>query len=206
MTLTALGISASPRANGNSDLLVREALRGCEEAGAQTEFLRLGDYRIGACTECNTCQKTGVCVLQDDYQGILDRLLEVDRLVFATPVFFMAVSAQAKLFIDRGQALWARKHLLHLPLFQPRRDRRAMVVAVGGSRSTRQFDGIRRTMQSYFECVEIAYVSTLFVNQVDAAGAVRRHATALPEAFRLGAALADAASPAQRATQVELFG
>lgn len=205
MTLSVLGISASPRARGNSDILVQEALRGSAQAGAQTEFLRLVDYDIRACTECNTCQQTGACVVRDDYRHILKKLLAADRLVFATPVFFMAVSAQAKLLIDRGQALWARKHLLAQPLFEPKRDRRAIVMAVGGSRSTRQFDGIRRTMQSYFECLEMDYVSSLFVNQVDEQGAILQHPTALQEALRLGQLLADPAGPSPPLGQVELF-
>lgn len=205
MTLKVLGLSASPRANGNSDILVREALRGCEQAGAQADFVRLVDYRIGACTECNACLKTGVCVLRDDYESVLQKLLDADRLVFATPVFFMAVSAQGKLFIDRGQSLWARKHLLGKPLFEPSRDRRALVIAVGGSRSKRQFEGIRRTMQSYLECLDMDYVSSLFVNQADEQGAVLQHPTALQEAFRLGRLLAQVAPATGQKIQVELF-
>lgn len=205
MTVKALAISGSPRVEGNSDILAQQALHGCEQAGASIEFLRLTDFRIGACTECDRCQRTGVCVLRDDYAGLLEKLLAADRLIFATPVFFMAVSAQAKLLIDRGQALWARKHILAKPLFEPQRDRRALVIAVGGSRSKRQFDGIGRTMRSYFECLEIDYVSSLFVNQIDERGAVRRHQGALDEATRLGRLLADATPTADKEVRVELF-
>ncbi len=205
MTLTVLGIGASPRLNGNSDVLLQEALRGCEQAGAQVESLRLVDYNIQGCTECNTCQRTGVCVLRDDYETLLKKLLDADRLVFATPVFFMAVSAQAKLLIDRGQSLWARKHVLRKPLFEPSRDRRAMIIAVGGSRSKKQFEGIRRTMQSYLECMEVNCVSNLFVNQVDEQGSVLRHAAALDEAFRLGEHLVDEVRPPEQPVLVELF-
>ncbi|MHC4457676.1 MAG: flavodoxin family protein, partial [Planctomycetota bacterium] len=58
MNLKVLGISASPRANGNSDLLLREAISGAQSEGAQIEYLRLSDFNIAPCTECNSCYKT----------------------------------------------------------------------------------------------------------------------------------------------------
>jgi multimeric flavodoxin WrbA len=108
MSLKVLGISTSPRREGNSDLLLRQALSGAREAGSVVEYLRLCDYRIQGCRECYNCSATGVCSTKDDYQPILDKMLEADRVILATPVFFMTVSAQAKLLIDRGQCLWVR--------------------------------------------------------------------------------------------------
>lgn len=94
----------SPRREGNSDLLLRQALSGAQQAGSAVEYLRLCDYRIAGCRECYNCSATGYCSTKDDYQPILDKMLEADRLILATPVFFMTVSAQAKLLIDRGQS------------------------------------------------------------------------------------------------------
>ncbi|MHC4418948.1 MAG: flavodoxin family protein [Planctomycetota bacterium] len=143
MSIKVLGISASPRANGNSDLLLKQALAGAESANAQTEYIRLADFNIAPCIECNACYKTGTCAVQDDYQLISAKMLEADRLIFATPIFFMTVSAQAKLLIDRCQCLWAHKYILKEPLVQTTgRDRRAMAIAVGGSKSKNMFDSI----------------------------------------------------------------
>ena len=108
MAVRVLGISTSPRARSNSDALLRRALDGAESTGAEVEYLRLADFNIGPCIECNACYKTGVCAVRDDYQKVLSKMTEADRLVFATPVFFMSVCAQAKMLIDRGQCLWAR--------------------------------------------------------------------------------------------------
>jgi len=110
--MKVLGISTSPRIRGNSDLLLREALAGAESTGAQVEYVNLGSYKIGPCIECNACLTTGQCRVQDDYQSMLKKILDADRLVFATPVFFMSVCAQAKNLIDRGQCLWAHKYVL----------------------------------------------------------------------------------------------
>jgi multimeric flavodoxin WrbA len=207
MSLQVLGISTSPRADGNSDRLLKEALRGAEDAGGRTEYFSLRGFTIAPCVECNSCHKTGLCRVEDGFQAVFEKLLSADRLVFATPIFFMTVSAQAKLLIDRCQCLWARKYVLKAPLFpEGRRDRRGLVIAVGGSRNTKMFDSVALTMKYWFDALEIDYFANLFVNQVDGAGDIRRHPRALAEARRLGAALADANAPVPaKPAEVKLF-
>jgi len=195
MSMKVLGISASPRIDGNSDLLLQRALAGAQSADAVTEYIRLRDFDISPCIECNACYKTGKCVIEDDYQLISAKMLDADRLIFATPIFFMAVSAQAKLLIDRCQCLWAHKYVLKEPLFPAARDRRAMVIAVGGSKSKKMFDCIRMTMKYYLDALEMHYSANLFVNKMEDRGMIKEHPTALEEAFRLGAELVTAASP-----------
>jgi multimeric flavodoxin WrbA len=206
MSLRVLGISTSPRANSNSDLLCRKALAGAAAAGAEVEYVRMSDLNIGPCTECDACYATGVCTLGDDYERILSKMLEADRLIFATPIFFMSVCAQAKMLIDRGQCLWARKYVLKKPPTTGGRDRRALVIAVGGSKSKKMFESIRLTMQSYFDSLDIRYAGNLFVNSVDGPGQIEEHPTAADEAFRLGHQLASAGTPApERPIDVELI-
>ena len=187
MTVKVLGISASPRIEGNSDLLLRQALAGAESAGAQTEYVRLCDLNIAACRECNFCYKTGKCSVEDDYQMLSSKMLEADRLIFATPMFFMTVCAQAKLLIDRCQCLWAHKYVLKEPLLQTTdRDRRAMVIAVGGTKSKKMFDSVRLTMKYFLEVLDMHYTANLFVNNMEALGQIKKHPSAMNEAFHLG--------------------
>ncbi len=195
MNLRVLGISTSPRNMGNSDVLLRHALAGAESAGAKTEYVRLADYKIGPCIECNACYVTGRCSVQDDYQQLLEKMLEADRLIFATPVFYMTVCAQAKMLIDRGQCLWASKYVLKKDLFSTERDRRAMVIAVGGSKSKKQFECVRLTMTAYFDSLQMRYVSSLFVNKIDERGEIEKHPNAIKEAHRLGGELAASSTP-----------
>ena len=206
MVLKVLGISTSPRLKGNSDLLLREALAGAESAGAQIEYLRIADLNIAPCAECNCCYTTGRCRIQDDYPQVLQKILDADRLIFATPVFFATVCAQAKILIDRGQCLWANKYVLKKPLFENGpRDRRALVIAVGGSKSKKQFENIRLTMKSYFDALDVRYIANLFVNKVDARGAIMQHPSALQEAFRLGKDLVAVETPPDKPVDIELI-
>ncbi|MEW6355434.1 MAG: flavodoxin family protein [Planctomycetota bacterium] len=190
MSLKVLGLSASPRIKGNSDLLLGEALAGVESAGAEVERVHLSQLNIAPCVACGACRNTGMCRVQDDYQDLLQKMRDADRLIFATPIFFMAVPAQAKAMIDRCQCLWSRKYVLKQPLFdEVPRYRRGMVIAVGGCKSKKMFDSIRMTMKYYFDVLEIVYFSNLFVNGVDEKGAILKHPRAMQEARRLGVIL-----------------
>jgi multimeric flavodoxin WrbA len=186
MNLKVLGISASPRVDGSSDLLLRQALAGAESAGASIEYIGLRDFRIAPCDESNACYATGKCRIQDDYQLVLQKMLDADRLIFATPIFFMTVCAQAKLLIDRCQCLWAHKYVLKKPLFTNGRDRRAAVIAVGGSKSKKMFESVHLTMQYWFDVLEFDYVADLFINQIDEPSRIKQHPTALNDAYNLG--------------------
>jgi multimeric flavodoxin WrbA len=205
VALKVLGISTSPRREGNSDVLLRQALAGAEQAGCAVESLRLCDYRIEGCRECYACSSTGDCSTQDDYQPILNKMLTADRLILATPVFFLTVSAQAKLLIDRGQCLWVRKTKLHRPLFDPKRDRRGVLIAVGGSRSRKQFECVRQPVRSCFQYLEVDYVGSLCINQVDEKGAILERPDALEKALDLGRMLAGTDRLPERPIRIEMF-
>ena len=205
MNIKVLGISTSPRIKGNSDLLLRRALAGAESAGANTEYLRLPDYKVSPCIECNACYATGLCKVQDDYQQLLKKILDTDHIIFATPIFFMTVCAQAKMLIDRCQCLWAHKYVLKKELTTAGKDRRGMVIAVGGSRSKKQFEYIRLTMKSYFDSLQVHYSANLFVNKIDALGDIEKHPTAMNEAYRLGNQLVDSDTlPSDKPINIEL--
>ena len=205
MSIKVLGISTSPRRDSNSDLLLQQALAGAEAAGAETEYIRLRDLNIAPCVECNSCFKKGVCRVEDDYQMLSSKMLEADRLIFATPIFFMTVCAQAKALIDRCQCLWAHKYVLKQPLITTGRDRRAMVIAVGGTKSKKMFESVRLTAKYFLDVLEMNYTANLFVNNIDEPGQVKQHPSAMEEAFRLGRDLASTnAPPPKKPFNIEL--
>ena len=88
----------------------------------------------------------------------------------------------------------------------PARERRGLVVAVGGSKSKRMFDCIHMTMQYWFDVLDVDYSANLFVNKVDAKGDAEKHPSAVAEARRLGAALViDDSLGGEGPTNVELY-
>jgi len=100
-----LGIVCSPRKNGNTEILVREALKAAEEKGAETELILVSDMDINPCIACDSCISAGACVVEDDMQKIYTAFENADGIIFGTPVYFVNVSAQAKAVIDRTYSL-----------------------------------------------------------------------------------------------------
>lgn len=74
--MKVLGIVFSPRRNGNTEILVREALKGAEEVGAETELITTRDYKINPCDGCESCYETGKCHINDDMQIIMKNFLK----------------------------------------------------------------------------------------------------------------------------------
>lgn len=94
-------ISSSPRKGGNSDTLCDEFIRGAVESGNKTEKIFLKDYNIGYCRGCGVCNGTHKCVQNDDMAQLLNKMVNADAIVLATPVYFYTLDAQLKTFIDR---------------------------------------------------------------------------------------------------------
>lgn len=94
-------ISASPRKNGNSDLLCDQFLKGAQEAGHTVEKINLQNKKINYCLGCGVCNKTHACVQKDDMKPLLDKMVAADVIVLATPVYFYSMDGQLKTFIDR---------------------------------------------------------------------------------------------------------
>jgi multimeric flavodoxin WrbA len=85
-----IGISASRREWGNTDILVRQALKGAAREGAQTRFLRLTDFKIDQCRECLVCLfKDKDCVIKDQLPTLLKVLREADAVVLGSPIHIL---------------------------------------------------------------------------------------------------------------------
>jgi len=52
-----MGIVCSPSKEGNTEILIKEALKGAEEPGAETELIRIADVKISPCDGCESCHK-----------------------------------------------------------------------------------------------------------------------------------------------------
>ncbi|AKB48131.1 hypothetical protein MSKOL_2354 [Methanosarcina sp. Kolksee] len=97
-----LGINASPKGNESKTLqLVKSVLKGAESEGADVELIDLYKLRIEYCTGCGACYATGECPQIDDFEELLDRILNTDGIVFGAPNYINSVPAPMKAFFDR---------------------------------------------------------------------------------------------------------
>jgi multimeric flavodoxin WrbA len=129
--MKVLGIAGSPRRSGNTDLLLAEAMKCAAGNGAEVRTIDVCDLDITPCRHCDDCLETGGCSIDDDMQSVYREIEWADRLVLASPLFFMGITAQMKAMIDRCQALWARKYQLMRPPLGDLRRREGIFIGVG---------------------------------------------------------------------------
>lgn len=100
-------LSGSPRKGGNSDILCDEFAHGAQEAGHAVEKIRVAGKKIQPCSACYYCSDhDGACVHKDDMAEILQKMIDADVIVLASPVYFYSIDAQLKVVIDRTVARW----------------------------------------------------------------------------------------------------
>jgi len=105
-----IGISGSPRAGGNTEFLVKEALAAAEEAGAETEFISLIGKTIHPCDACNSCRQTKSCHIKDDVEQIYAKMEAADGIIIGSPVHFGSATPQIKALIDRAGYIAGRRN------------------------------------------------------------------------------------------------
>jgi len=106
-----VGIACSPRSGGNTEIMVRESLKGVQQAGGETDLYLLADLNVAPCKACGACAEAGGCVVDDDMQKIYAALLKAEGVILGTPVYFVNVSAQAKAVMDRTYAMFLKGKL-----------------------------------------------------------------------------------------------
>ena len=189
--LKVLGIAGSPRRGGNTDMLLAEVMRGAASKGAEVKTIVLNDLKITPCQHCDGCLEAGRCKVMDDMQMAYKELEDADRLVLASPIQFMGITAQTKAMIDRCQALWARKYRLKIPPLGNRRERKGLFISVGGRKVTNLFEPSLVTVKSLFRILDVTYAGELVFSGIDEKGAITKHPDALHQAFLAGQKLVD---------------
>jgi multimeric flavodoxin WrbA len=123
MAKKILGISGSPRKNGNTEKMINYVLSSAPELDYEFETVRLYELDIKPCTACDACKKNGgKCIIKDDLVLLTEKIKSSEILVFGTPVYWWGPSAGFKLFMDRWYAnglsasLKGKKIIIVIPL------------------------------------------------------------------------------------------
>jgi len=107
-------ISASPRKEkSNTFILAKEVLRGCAGESVDTGIIHLCDSDIGFCKHCEACHKRILhCSVADSVPGILNKILEADGIILASPNYINQVTGSMKTLFDRSAHFIHCKRLL----------------------------------------------------------------------------------------------
>ena len=156
-----LGLNGSERKLGNTEILVKEALMGAEEEGAQVEMLRLTDYKVLPCDGLAPCVfGNSRCNLQDDFNNIIDKIFEHDGLILGTPCYILESTAIIKQFIDRAFSVNFRSKARGKP---------AVIIVPYATRGWTPYAFLQPNMLLLFlgmEVIDRALIHTQAINEV----------------------------------------
>ena len=185
-----LGICGSPRTDGNTEVLLKEALKGASEAGAEVEAVFLRDKTISPCLEIYGCKVDGRCVIEDDFHEVAEKMVQADAIILASPIFFYTVSAHTKMLMDRCQSFWVKRYLLKEPITPGRPRRKGAFISVGATHGKRLFEGVTLTVRYFFDVLDVDLYDTLLVRGVDEKGEIFNNPEEIRAAYELGSKLA----------------
>ena len=83
-------ISTSLRHGSNSDMLADQFVEGAKSAGNDVEKISLVGKNIQFCKGCLGCHKLGRCVINDDVNAIMSKVINADVVCWATPIYYYA--------------------------------------------------------------------------------------------------------------------
>lgn len=96
------------RKMSNTDVMLKEVLLKCQEAGHEIKFMRPDDMDIKPCTGCTACvvgimsgRSNGICIHKDDFHLLEDAFYDADAVIVGAPVYETSPSGTFKTFCDR---------------------------------------------------------------------------------------------------------
>ena len=110
-----IAVLGSSRKNGNTQKVLEAVLSACPAQFIDLSDLRISSYRYDYKT------------LNDDFFPLSEQLTKADKIILATPVYWYAMSAQMKTFIDRFSDLITRRK----PVGRALAGRQLYVVSTG---------------------------------------------------------------------------
>lgn len=99
--MKVLIINGSPRTDGNSARLLREATDVFDKEGAEYELFRLGGKPVRGCAACGYCHTHDGCVFNDCVRELAPKLAECDGLMIAAPVYYGSANGSVISLLDR---------------------------------------------------------------------------------------------------------
>jgi len=103
--MKVVAFNGSPRKEGNTSVLIKHVLAELEKEGIETEVVQVGGKRIHGCTACGKCYEKmdRKCVNDKDIiNECIEKMLEADGIILASPTYFADLTPELKAVIDRA--------------------------------------------------------------------------------------------------------
>jgi multimeric flavodoxin WrbA len=193
MSHTILGVSGSPRQNGNSEILLEHILEGAHAHGCDIRSIRLRDYHFQACIGCEKCRKDNICTgLNDGMHLIYPSIRDSQGMVLISPTHNYNVTALMKAFIDRLYCFYdftdSRPRDWKSRLAN--QGRKAIVAAICEQENKQDMGFTLEAMRTPIEAHGYEIVEEMAVFNLFDRGAIKRETETLEQAYNIGKKLA----------------
>ena len=103
--MKVIAFNGSARKDGNTAIMVKQVFGELEKEGIETEMIQFSGQKIRGCIACYKCfeNKDHRCAVKTDIANdCIEKMLEADGIILASPTYFADVSAELKALIDRA--------------------------------------------------------------------------------------------------------
>lgn len=171
--MKTLAINGSPRgAAGNTDLILQNLLTGMRGSGVTTETIYLDKLNIKQCAGCFSCwfRTPGKCVFHDDMPPLLDKVIDADLVIYATPLYSASMTGLIKNFLDRLLPMilpffvenpdlnGCTRHPLR---YESNKKRKIFLVSTAGFPELRHFEALIHTFKHVAELQHAEYLGEI---------------------------------------------
>ena len=137
--MKVIAFNGSARKDGNTAILINQVFSELEKQDIETEMMQFSGQKIRGCIACYKCfeNKDQRCSVKDDVvNDCIEKMLQADGIILASPTYFADVSSELKALIDRaGLVAKANGDMF-------KRKAGAAIVAVRRGGSIHAFDSI----------------------------------------------------------------
>ncbi len=103
--MKVVAFNGSARRDGNTAVLLKHVFTELKKSGIETELVQLARKDIRGCIVCNKCfanQDKQCSVKNDSVNECIQKMVEADGIILASPTYFSDVSTEMKALIDRA--------------------------------------------------------------------------------------------------------
>ena len=103
--MKVVAFNGSPRKEGNTASLIKHVLAELDKEGIETEIVQIGGKSVHGCTACSKCfeNRDRRCVIDNDIVNeCIEKMLEADGIILASPTYFADLTPELKALIDRA--------------------------------------------------------------------------------------------------------
>ncbi len=184
-----LGVAGSPRKNGNSDVLLKQVLKGVRMKNVESSFIQLRDIQFQGCIGCEKCRKDKICTgLNDGMSLTYNQIITSKGLVLVSPTHNYNITSWMKAFIDRLYCFYNFENT------RPRawssqladQDRKAVLVAVCEQSNKKDMGFTLEAMRVPIEALGYQVIGEQAIYRIFDKGKVKEDTESMEKAFLLG--------------------